>query len=550
MAIILLTSCGEQSTIVQSTEDATPSMTAESEIMLTKTLEPSLVPSLTSELTATETATLIPYQTPDWYRESILYEIFVRSFFDSNGDGIGDIQGIISKLDYIESLGMNTIWLMPIHPSPSVHGYDVTDYFSVNPEYGTLEDLQELVNEAHQRGMKVIIDLVPSHLSNQHPIFQDAYGNPGSRYSDWFVWNNDDHTLYAGFANNKEMPRFNHYNPEVVSYLTEVALFWLDLDNDGDYTDGVDGFRVDNATFPPQEFLVQLRQAVKAANPEAVLLGETWVNSVSDMSRFFENQFDALFDFPIYQVLQGDQNFNGDGVLAGSGFPILISTTLDEQEDRFPAEGIPVRFLSNHDTNRIASEVSSDPDRLRLAAAFLASMPDPVMLYYGEEIGMPGQKGGPPDWDNFRREPMDWYAAEYGDGQTRWFKPENRWNMPADGVSVEEQDADPNSLLNTYRSVLLLRHQLPTLLVGEYQVLDLIVDGPGPWGILRYDQDQQVIALFNFSDEERKVTIEEFPFSSSSLVDLLTGNDYPSTQSGQPYTLTLMPSGAVWLMQK
>jgi glycosidase len=206
------------------------------------------------QATLTPAPTPIPYRTPDWFKNAVIYEIFVRSFADSDGDGIGDLQGITENLDYIASLGADTIWLMPIHPSPSQHGYDVIDYFAVNPDYGDLDDLQTLVEEAHSRDVRVILDFVPSHLSNQNPIFSGVYGDPTAGNSDWFVWTNDNHTLYATFAGVEEMPRFNHYQPEVVDYLTEAALFWLDLDSDGDYTDGIDGFRVDNATFPPRNF--------------------------------------------------------------------------------------------------------------------------------------------------------------------------------------------------------------------------------------------------------------------------------------------------------
>ncbi len=200
---------------------------------------------------------------------------------------------------------MDVIWLMPIYPSPSYHGYDVTDFFAVNPDYGTLEDLQALVEAVHERGMGIILDFVPSHLSNQNPLFQEAYRNPGSEKEDWFVFTNDTNTLYAGFGGSDQMPRFNHFNPEVVEYLTSAALYWMDLDGDGDYTDGVDGFRVDNATFPPQEFFIALRQSLKAANPETLLLGETWVTDPRSLSIFYHDQFDALFDFPLYSVATG-----------------------------------------------------------------------------------------------------------------------------------------------------------------------------------------------------------------------------------------------------
>jgi len=276
-----LTACGQTAAPA-----ATPTLPA-----ATSTV-PAALPSATAVIPTT-----IPYQTPDWFANAVLYEIFVRSYADSDGNGIGDLAGITEKLDYIESLGVDVLWLMPIYPSPSYHGYDVTDFFAVNPDYGTLKDLQALVDAAHQRGLRVILDFVPSHLSNQNPLFEEAYGNPEAENADWFVFTNKTFTQYAGFADTKEMPRFNHFNPEVIDYLTDAALFWLDLDGDGDFTDGIDGFRVDNATFPPQEFFVELRQSIKAANPDALLLGETWVTDPRSLSIFYEDQFDALFDF-------------------------------------------------------------------------------------------------------------------------------------------------------------------------------------------------------------------------------------------------------------
>ena len=504
------------------------------------------VPTPTTEL-AIQTPTTIPYTTPDWFENAVIYEIFVRSFRDSDGDGVGDLLGVTESLDYIESIGANTLWLMPIYPSPSQHGYDVMDFFDINPDYGDIEDLQTLVEEAHARDLRVILDFVPSHLSNQNPLFADAYSNPESELSDWFVWTNDNHTLYASFAGNEQMPRFNHFNPEVVDYLTETALYWLDLDGDGDYRDGVDGFRVDNATFPPQEFLMELRQGVKSANPDALLLGETWVHNPSDLSRYYVDQFDALFDFPLYEVLQGNRDFNGDGILAGEGFPILLTTLFNEEAEKFPREAIAVRFLSNHDTNRNATELKNDPARLKLAAALLAGLPGPIMFYYGEEIGMSGQKGGPPDYDNYRREPMDWYADEEGEGQATWFRPDDRWNEPLDGISVEEQDLNRDSLLNYYRNLIDLRKSHKALHEGDFKVVELETSGIGPWGFVRSSGDESILALFNFGSDEQELVLDEFPFKVDELIDLITGNRFPSPTPGIAYKLHLPPASALLL---
>jgi glycosidase len=473
----------------------------------------------------------------------------VRSFYDSDGDGIGDLRGVELKLDYIQSLGVDVLWLTPIYPSPSIHGYDVTDFFGVNPEYGTLADLQSLVAAAHARGLRVVLDFVPSHLSVQHPFFANAYGNPSSEYTDWFVFTDDGNKLYAGFANNTEMPRFNHYNPEVVAYLLESALFWLDLDDDRDYTDGVDGFRVDNATFPPQDFLISLRQAVKAANPDALLLGEAWVTDPRNLSIYYQDQFDALFDFPLYSTLQGGPNSPGDGVLNGKGFASLLGSLFKEQAERYPAEGLRVRFLSNHDTDRIASEVWRDPARQRLAASLLACLPGPAMLYYGEEIGMPGQKGTAPWWDAYRRAPLDWHAAEVGPGQPAWFTQPDRGNQPFDGISVEEQDGDPASLLTWYRALFALRNNSPAMLSSD--VAFPPADGLGKTGLvfLRGTGVTAVLCAYNFGEEPLDVSISNLPFSAGSLRDLLTGTPLPTGfDPATPYSISLPAVSALWLL--
>jgi glycosidase len=489
-----------------------------------------------------------PYETPDWFDSAVLYSIFVRSFADSDGDGIGDLNGITSRLDYLEDLGVEVLWLMPIYPSPSYHGYDVVDFFAVNPDYGTLDDLQSLVETAHSRGLRVILDFVPSHLSNQNPLFMEAYRSPGAVNEEWFVFTNESNTQYAGFAGSDEMPRFNHFNPDVVDYLTEAALYWMDLDGDGDYTDGIDGFRVDNATFPPQEFFIELRQSVKAANPEALLLGETWVNDPRGLGMFYLDQFDALFDFPLYSVAQGNQNSNNDGLLAGKTLPLLLKTTLQEEVERYPPEAQTVRFFSNHDTNRIATELGGSIERQKLATSLLVSLPGPIMLYYGEEIGMPGQKGTAPWWDAYRREPMDWYAAELGPDHATWFMEADRWNQPDDGISVEEEAADPDSLLNHWRSLLAIRAETPALRSGEAGFPSYSASSGYGWAITRTLDDQIVIGLFNFSDEEVEITLQEVPADNPAPVDLITGEILPPIVSNEAYTLTLTPASTVLIL--
>ncbi len=505
-------------------------------------------PEATITLPATPTPEFIPYTTPDWFKNAILYEIFVRSFADSDGNGTGDFNGIAAQLDYIASLGTDVIWLMPIHPSPSDHGYDVTDFLAVNPDYGTLADFQHFVDEAHARDIRILIDFVSSHLSNQNPIFKDAFNHPESEYDEWFHFTNDANTSYQAFADLSSLPRFNHFNPEVVDYLEDAALFWMDLDGDGDYTDGVDGFRVDNATFPPKEFFVDLRQTIKRANPEALLLGEVWVERVSDLTLYYPDQFDALFNFPFYTLLASSSKVDSSGQVIWELPPSLLTRRLNEQDAKYPPESILVQFASNHDTDRLGSVFNGDVAWQRLMAAVTVILPESIALYYGEEIGMLGVKGGAPYWDNYRREPMDWYAAEAGPLHATWFTVPDRWNSPNDAISVEEQEGDPGSLLNTYRHLLTLRQTIPALHNGDFVTLIAAAIGRKAWVVQRTAGDQILVGIYNFGNEESAITVDAFPFTSAALIDLISGDAYPGSVAGTPYVITLPPAGVVWFV--
>jgi glycosidase len=488
----------------------------------------------------TAAPTLIPYSTPGWFADAVVYEIYVRSFYDADGDGTGDLRGIEQKLDYLDDLGVDVLWLMPIYPSPSVHGYDVTDFFGVNPEYGTLSDLQSLAAATHAHGMRLILDFVPSHLSDQNPLFLEAYNHPGAEKSDWFAFTNDAQTRYASFAENMDMPRFNHYNPEVVDYLTDAALFWLEQ--------GVDGFRVDNVTFPPPEFFVSLRQSIKAEYPDELLLGEAWVTDPRSLSIYYADQFDALFDFPLYDLVQALPNGPGDGILNGRSSTSLISSLFKEEAARYPASSLALRFLSNHDTDRIASEVRNDAARQRLAASLLGALPGPLMLYYGEEIGMPGRKGIAPHYDSYRRAPFDWYAAEAGLGQATWFLQPDDWNAPGDGISFEEEDADPGSLLNFYRLVFDLNASTPALQSAAIIFPDAGWSGQGGLAFVRGEGDDALLALFNFSEEPLTVELAAFPLPAAELVDLLSGDAVAGAQPGVAWSFTLPAKSSLWLV--
>jgi len=491
---------------------------------------------------------------PAWPQDAIIYEVFVRSFRDSNpvepgpgGDGIGDLPGLTAMLDYLNDgdpatdtdLGVNAIWLMPVFASPSYHGYDITDYTQVNPDYGTNEDLVTLVDAAHKRGIRVILDYVAGHTSDRHPFFVDAHRNPASRYTPFYQWLDAKNVGYASFAGVSSMPSLNYDSPETVAYMLDVARRWMDLDGDGDYTDGVDGFRCDYAKGPPHAFWKQLRAETNKLNPDFYLLAEAWDGDTRLLAEYYADEFDATFDFPLYFTLGGNETTVGDGVLAGAMSPTFIDVSLRGREKLYPPGAQSVTFISNHDTNRVLSDVEGDVRRAKLGATLLLTLPGTPLIYYGEEIGMPGVKGdGHPYWDEPRREPMDWYAAEAGPGMTTWFRPENRHNQPGDGVSLEEERGVAGSLWEHYRALIALRTGHPALRGGARTPVQ--ADSESVYAFLRDNGSERILVVLNFADQATEVTLSLDTAGVHTVQDLLTGQVLPDV-TGPEYRITLKP---------
>jgi alpha-amylase len=474
----------------------------------------------------------------------VWYSLFVRSFRDSNGDGIGDLRGVIQGLDYLQDLGVRGIWLLPIFDGPTYHGYETTDYYTVKKDYGTNADLAALIKEMRRRDMYLILDYVVHHTGDKHPLFLDAFGNLQSKYSSFYRWENDQHTRYDTFAGVTSMPRLNFDSAEMRQYITEVALYWLDPNQDGDTSDGVDGYRVDVAGRIPRDFFAELRTAMNTVNPRAILLGEVW-DETTDIAQYLRNQgLDAAFDFPAYQQMSGEHDANGTGFFNGAGDLSLIGLPMRAMNNLKPAETFAFRFTNNHDTNRIVSKLNGDRGRIRAAAVWLLTIPGVPMVYYGEEIGMKGSKGTGPIYDEFRREPLDWYANETGTGMTRWFKPNNRNNAPNDGISIQEQSADPNSLLTLYKDLIALRNNTPAMHSGGK--FDL--PKSGTLHIARFwDGQEMLLVVINFAK------------TSQAIEDILPFLAVENTQYGEPQlilserarqtgqTLALEPSGFIVL---
>ncbi|HUG40883.1 MAG TPA: alpha-amylase family glycosyl hydrolase, partial [Longimicrobiales bacterium] len=415
---------------------------------------------------------------PEWWRQGVCYEVFVRSFFDSDGDGVGDFRGLTAKLDHIDDLGANCIWLMPIMPSPSYHSYDVTNYYEINRDYGTLADFREFMAAAHRRGIHVLIDLVLNHISSEHPIFRDALLRADSPYRDWFIWSpttrpapgwsapvwhpvpSRDEYYYGLFW--RGMPDYDLDNPGVTAELERVARFWLE-------DVGVDGFRIDAVGHffegPDGEWkhgpgthawLRDYDAALRRISPDVFTIGEVW-DSIGAILPYYPDQLTAYFMFEVADAIVS-------AVTDGSGDRLLEMVDRVQQEVPDHRWGT---FLRNHDQTRTLTDLNGDVARARLAAAIQLTLPGIPFVYYGEEIGMTGSKS---DGDPRLRTPMQW-RAEPGVGFTtgRAWEP-----LPADSfaATVADQDEAPASLLNHYRRLIRLRSSDAALARGEFVPLE------------------------------------------------------------------------------
>lgn len=505
-------------------------------------LTPLLLPACTTRPTPVPVAPItgLPQGTDGfpWWNDAVFYEIFVRSYADSDGDGIGDINGLISKLDYLNDgnpetmtdLGVTGLWLMPIFPSPSYHGYDVTDYYAVNPQYGTLEDFKRLLSEAHRRGIRVIIDFVMNHTSSDHPWFKESL-DPNSPRRNWYIWSEDNPgfngpwgqkvwhpsggSYYYGIFY-EGMPDLNYANPEVRAEMEKAARFWL---NDV----GVDGFRLDAAKHMIEDGQVQentaathawweeFRQVYRVANPQSLTVGEVW-SSTDQVARYLEgDELDLAFNFDLAETVLKD---------VSDGRSFSIRTSLESSSRTIPP-GQFATFLTNHDQNRTMYRLVEDADKARLAATVLLTLPGVPFMYYGEEIGMVGMK---PD-ENLRT-PMQW-SADANAGFTTGDFPWRLVNDDYKQVNVALETADPASLLSRYRSLVHLRNQHAALRVGEYSSVES--NSNQVLAFLRVSQAESLLVLINMGKEpisDLSLSLQKGPLSGTYQVVPLMGADF------------------------
>jgi len=498
-------------------------------------LIPSCVPAAPT-VDSTPQAESTPEQ---WWDSAVFYEIFVRSFNDSNGDGIGDFNGITQKLDYLDELGISAVWLMPIFPSPSYHGYDVTDYYEVNPQYGTMDDFKNLVAEANKRDIRIIIDLVINHTSDKHPWFKEAKKAPNSPYRDWYIWSDTDpnyegpwgervwHSSTSGFYYGifeAFMPDLNYANPEVTAEMKKIASFWLT-------NIGVDGFRLDAAKHLIEDgakqenteathlwYQNEFYPAYKKMNPEALTVGELFGDGLSAIANYIKNdQFDLAFNF---------QLANSFIESANSGKAGYLGTTL-VTSDKSIADHQYATFLTNHDQERIMSQLGGDVNKAKLAAFLLLTSPGVPFIYYGEEIGMQGKK---PD-ENIRL-PMQWTS-----GENAGFSTGRPWRAPAGDyvyVNVDAQTATPDSLLEHYRALIQLRNKYSTLQTGD--LIPLKSNKPAVYSALRVDENGTFLVLINLSDKaiiEYNIALDGAGLAESATsVETVFGTDSAKAPEG------------------
>ncbi len=488
---------------------------------------PSPAPVPTDQATATPEA-ISPEL--DWWRTAVFYEIFVRSFYDTNGDGIGDFNGITAKLDYLEDLGVNAIWLMPIHPSPSYHGYDVLNYYNVNPQYGSMDDFKNLLTEAHKRDIRIIIDLVINHTSNQHPWFKDANANLDSAYRDFYVWadspgagnwHQGQNGYYYGFFWSG-MPDLNYTNPAVTEAMLKINDYWLN-------EIGVDGFRIDAVKHLIEEdgklentpathaWLQTYFQTYKASNPQAYTIGEVYGAGSSVVKQYTGTELDHIFNFEMSSGIMNSVN-GGSNTGITSAFKFAFQDTPDFNY---------ATFLTNHDQNRVMSVFSGNIDKAKTAATMLLTMPGTPYIYFGEEIGMTGKK---PDEDI--RVPMQW-SAEDNAGFTTG-TPWRAINADYQTVNVTAQLEDPNSLLNHYKRLIQLRSEYPALLYGDAVLVE--TGGTAVYALLRSYGDEHILILANLKNEpvvEYKLSLE------TPLLDDGTAMPVNLLGEAQPVELTI-----------
>jgi alpha-glucosidase len=479
----------------------------------------------------------------EWWRQAVFYQIYPRSFQDSNGDGVGDLPGIISRLDYLAGLGIDALWISPFYRSPMADfGYDVADYCDVDPVFGTLADFDRLLAAAHERGIRVTIDFVPNHSSDQHPWFLDSRSGRASAQRDWYVWAdpkpdgsppNNWASTFARFGPAwtfdqrtgqyylhsfaPQQPDLNWWNPKVREAMDGVLRFWLDR--------GVDGFRIDvahmmardpelrdtpvllegverpaMADWPGVHDILRSFRRTIDSYPDRMAVGEVWLSDMPAIARYYGESADELhMAFNFFFFFQPWH---------ASAFRACV----DGFEAALEPAAWPDYTLSNHDQSRPASRYDDGglgQERARLAAMMLLTLRGTPFLYYGEELGMtdgsiPAALARDPDGRDPYRTPMQWDASPHAGFTTGtpWLPVSPSFRT----ANVARELADAGSLLNLYRRLLRFRRTSEALRLGSYTPIDA---GDGVFAYLRQAGAERLLVLLNFENEPRRLSLAQ-----------------------------------------
>jgi maltose alpha-D-glucosyltransferase/alpha-amylase len=553
-------------------------------------------------VTADPLVSLEESRDPLWYKRAVFYEVLIRGFADSNGDGTGDLRGLTSRLDYLQWLGVDCIWLLPIYESPLRDGgYDISDFMRVLPEFGDLGDFVELVDGAHRRGMRIIADLVMNHTSDQHPWFQASRSDPQGPFSDYYVWSDTD-TLYSDarviFVDTERsnwtfdeergqyfwhrffshQPDLNYENVEVQDAMIEVLKFWLDL--------GIDGFRLDAVPYlfeeegtncenlpRTHEYLRRVRKEVEENYPDRVLLAEAnqWPADVVEYFGPKGDQCQMAFHFPLmprlFMAVRRESRYPISEILAQTpAIPencqwgiflrnhdeLTLEMVTDEERDYMYSEyAKDPRMKANVGIRRrLAPLLENSRDQIELFTGLLLSLPGSPVLYYGDEIGM-GDNIYLGDRDGVRT-PMQWNADRNSGFSTA---DPQRLYLPLildpvygyQALNVDAQMRSQTSLLNWTRKMLAIRKQHPVFGMGTYDELE--ASNPSVLAFVREFGDDRVMCVNNLSRFPQPVELDLARFEGCTPVELTGGVPFP--RIGElPYLLSLPGHGFLWFALK
>ncbi len=452
----------------------------------------------------------------------VMYHVCQRSFYDSNGDLQGDLNGLRQKLPYLQDLGITSILLFPLYDSDCYHNYFANDFEKIDPEFGTMQDYIELVKEVHRRGMKIYMDMETQYVTSEHLWWKDAVGNLDSKYSNYILFDDSTHQTPATMVFDLRLlngfdgkviyaTTVNLKSKKVLDYNIQLFSYFLDPNQDGQFGDGIDGFRLDHAmdhldakpslTNLFAEFWKPLIAALKDVNPDIKIVAEqaNWEDYGFD---YFEKAtVDRMFGFGLQKAIIA---FDKEKIISNARM-ILCATPKGKEQ---------FIFIENHDIDRFAS-LELTLEEQKLAATLMLLVGGIPSIYYGQEIGMKGKVyafGNTDGNDIGRREAFDWYQSGAGAGMAIWYQNSGDWwtnaNQKAnDGISLEEQINNPNSLYNYYKKTIAFKQQHSALATGSYA--NAPNNNPEVYSFYRQSKKQKVLVLVNLSAEKQVVSLSE-----------------------------------------